>query len=154
MELKNKLTSRAPDDWVVDQVIVFDWYDGPRQGVACLTQPPCEFYFELLAERYNPNGLDDRLFRVSELPPGSVAKVLEATQALGSPTNAVWVPTWKFSSEGERRQADQAINQILSARKDTGIVIASPDMATFLGCWQTDGDSHPITDWFSALGVS
>ncbi len=96
MEQKNKPASLAPPDWTADQVIVFDWYDGPRQGVVCLKEPPCEFSFELLAEKPNPDDLDHRLFRVSELPAGSVAQILEAIRVLGKPTGIVWVPVWKF----------------------------------------------------------
>ena len=147
------LTSLQPSNWVVDQVVVFDWFDGPRQGVARMAKPECEFAFELLAERHNPDGLDDRLFRVSELPAGSLARILDVIQRLGSPANAVWVPVWKFSSEDERLQADHEIDHILSQQKSTRLVIHSRDMTTFLGCWQDDRVGGEVQDWFLALGL-
>jgi hypothetical protein len=152
--MQDALTPLPPQAWVAGQVIVFDWFDGPRQGVARMARPECEFAFELVAERNNPDGLDDRLFRVSELPASSVTKVLDAIRSLGNPGSVVWVPVWKFGSEEERLRADKEIDRILSRQKDTGLVIYSRDMATFLGCWQDDRGSDHVQDWFSILGVS
>jgi hypothetical protein len=136
--MQQALTTLPPKDWITKQVVVFDWYDGPRQGVAWMTKPECEFVFELLTERHNPDGLDDRLFRVSELPPGSVTQILEAIRLLGNPANEVWVPLWKFDSEQERQRSDQEIDRILSQQKRTPLVISSRDMITFQGCGEVD----------------
>lgn len=153
MNNTHRLASLHPSSWAAGQVVVFDWFDGPRQGVARMANPECEFAFELLAERHNPSGLDDRLFRVCELPPGSITKIMDAIRSLGSPANAVWVPVWKFNSEEKRLQADQEINRILSQQKDTGLVIYSRDMITFLGCWHVDRARGEIQDWFVTLGI-
>jgi len=154
MNTQDALTSLPPKHWVVDQVVVFDWFDGPRQGVGRLAKPACEFAFELLAERHNPDGLDDRLFRISELPQGSVTQILDAIHSLGSPANVVWVPVWHFASEEEKRRANRETELILSRRKDTGLVIYSRDMATILGCWQGDRVNGQTQDWFSILSIS
>jgi hypothetical protein len=114
------LMSIPPREWVVGQVVVFDWFDGPRAGVARMLRPECEFAFELLDERPRSDDLDDRLFRVSELPAGSVAMILDAIRCLGSPASLVWVPAWTFPSEEERQRADEEIEHILSAKKRTG----------------------------------
>ena len=154
MKTQNALLSLPPLDWSVDQVIVFDWYDGPRQGIARLAKPECEFIFDLLAERPNADGLDDRLFRVSEIPPGSVSRVLTAIRWLGNPTNVVWVPVWKFDSEEERIRADQEIDRILNQQRSTGLMISSRDLTTFLGCWQEAAGNGQVQDWFSRLELS
>jgi hypothetical protein len=148
------LASLPASDWRIGQVVVFDWFDGPRHGVARLTKLECEFVFELLAERHNPDGLDERLFRVGKLPPGSVAEVLQAVHSLGSPANAVWIPLWQFDDEEERLRADRAIDHVLGQRTDTGLVIGSSDMTTFHGCWPEDGANGRVQDWFSLPGIS
>jgi hypothetical protein len=154
MKTQHTLMSLPAKDWIVAQAIVFDWFDGPRQGVARLSKPECEFEFQLLAERHNPDGLDDRLFRVNELPVGSVNLVLEAIHSLGSPASVVWLPVWKFGSQEERLRADKEIDRILNQQKGTGLVISSRDMTTFLGCWQDDRHTGLVKDWFSRLGLS
>ena len=154
MHKQHALKSLPPKEWVSDRVVVFDWFDGARRGVVRMLKPKCEFLFELLAERLNPDGLDDRLFRVVELPEGSVAKILDAIHSLGDPVNVVWVPVWRFGSEEERVRADRELDCILSQRKETKLVIRSRDMATFLGCWQLERRSDQTSDWFSKLCIA
>jgi len=70
--------SAGTDDsqrWGVAELIVLDYYDGPREGLCKLAIPAGEFSFKMIAERYNPDGLDDRFYRLSSLPPGSVDKL-------------------------------------------------------------------------------
>lgn len=123
------------EEWTVDQVIVFDWYDGPRQGVASLAHPRCEFVFDLIAEKPNPDDLDDRYFRLKELPLGSVQKVAKILEPLGTSTAEVWVPLWQFSSAAEERAAEEKINQQLAKAIPSDIVVCSREMLTYLGCW-------------------
>jgi hypothetical protein len=153
MKLEDVLASVAPEQWVPGQIIIFDWYDGPRQGIGRLAHPRCEFAFEMLAQRYNPDDLDDRLFRLSELPSGSVDEALDAIRSLGGPANVLWVPVWRFETEEKRRQADQRIDDILVKRRETAVVVYSRDMATFLGRWQAEAGEEEAADWFSILGV-
>ncbi len=138
MNMQDTLATLPPKEWVVDQVVVFDWYDGPRHGVARLAKPECEFAFDMLEERHNPDGLDLRLFRVNELPTGSVGLVLNAIRCLGAPANKVWVPTRKFESPEDQIQADQEIDRILSQQAPTAIAFCSSDMITFAECWEGD----------------
>lgn len=52
--------SDVPLDQVrVGQVIVFDWYDGPRSGVVRFAVPSGEFAFGLLDERPCEDDVDD-----------------------------------------------------------------------------------------------
>jgi len=141
MKLEEKLTSMPVNQWKVDRIYAFDWYDGPREGVCSLTVPSCEFYFELLDERYNPDGLDDRLFRLSELPTGSVRDVVAAVPDLASP------------SESVRQKADERIDAATARKRPTALVIHSQDLENFLGCWQVDLTEAKTADWFAVLGI-
>jgi hypothetical protein len=154
MTLEQQLASLSPHDWQVHQVVVFDWFDGPRQGLARLSKPEGEFVFELLAERPTADDLDDRLFRISELPAGSVDKILGVLRPLGSPSNVIWTPVWKFASDEERVLADQAIDRILSQQRETDLLIYTRDLITFRGCWQDERANGQAQDWFAALNIS
>ena len=142
MKLEELLESLPVDQWQVAQVYNFDWHDGPREGVCSLTAPGGEFCFELLEERYNPDGLDYRLFRLSELPNGSVEEVLSA------------VPDLASSSEPVRRRAEQRLQMIRAKRRLTPLVVLTQDMIHFLGYWRIEGVQGADVDWFSALGIA
>jgi hypothetical protein len=144
MNIQESLLSLPCEEWAVDQAVVFDWFDGPRHGVVRLAKPECEFAFEVLAERYNPDGLDDRLFRVCGLPAGSVAEVLTSIRSLGAPANVVWVPVWSFESEEQKLRADRRIDDVLSRQESTGLVIYTRDLLTYLGCWRDDRAGEEI----------
>src|SRR5262245_2582352 len=151
MALETILTTSPPGQWVTRQAVIFDWHDGPRQGVCALAVPSCEFVFDLLDERLNPDDLDDRLFRVRELPPGAVAELLTALRPLGGPAGPVWVPFWRFPTEAERRPAEAKVNALLAGARPTPVVIATRDMQQFLGCWNVPGNANGVTDWFAVL---
>jgi hypothetical protein len=153
MAIEALLLACPADRWKTEQAIVFDWSDGPRQGIAALSFPACEFAFELAEERYNPSGLDDRLFRIRELPAGSVRSVLMTLVKLGEPSKPVWVPVWAFDSEGERREIDRAIDAVLARAGDTHLVVRSPDLEHFAGSWTLREIEPTHSDLFSALRI-
>jgi hypothetical protein len=153
MNLETLLTAVPVEQWVTRRAIAFDWYDGPREGVCSLAVPGGEFYFQLLEERYNPDGLDDRLYRLSELPPGSVEEIEKAIQDLGRPLNPVWVPLWKFPSEAARQRAEEVVQTVQGKARPTPLIVWSRDLEHFLGCWQIDLAPTDVADWFAALGI-
>jgi hypothetical protein len=143
MSLETALASLPPDQWAARQVIVFDWFDGPREGVAWLAKPDCEFSFELLDEQSTPDDLDERSFRLRELPKGTGAGILAALRGLGEPANTLWVPVWRFGNETERAKVEQEIDRLLAGRRRTGIVVRTRDMMDFAGCRLADSESVP-----------
>jgi len=154
MSLEKVLESLPVDQWKTKQVIAFDWYDGPRAGVCSLSHPVAEFCFDLLDEKYNPDGCDHRLFRLSELPLGSVEEILKALEELGSPLNPVWVPVWRFPNDATRQTAEQTVERIGAAKRRTNLVLYSQDWEHFLGLWQTPTTREKPADWFSFLGIA
>lgn len=153
MALEEILLSCPAELWKTGQAVVFDWYDGPREGVAMLAFPECEFTFELVEERHNPDGLDDRLFRLRELPVGSVQSVLRLLSRLGEPSKPVWAPVWRFATKTERHFADRAIDQVLAGARETGLAVLSQDMKQFEGVWVIGEDQPRRIDWFDALKI-
>jgi len=153
MTLEQTLASTPAPEWKTDLAIVFDWYDGPRQGVCRLAAPAAEFFFDLLDERPTPDDLDDRLFRLSEIPPGSVEDILSALRDVGRPTGPVWTPIWRFSNEAARAQAENRLRALAASKRSTTLVVYTRDMTDFLGCWRVDPCEPGHADWFAALGV-
>src|SRR5437899_999379 len=119
MELEALLQSVPVNQWATRQAVVLDWFDGPREGFCALATPACEFFFELLDEKPTDEGLDDRLFRLSALPCGSVAEALTAVGDLGTPAGRIWVPIWRFPNETARQHAEQFVEQLLAQRRPT-----------------------------------
>src|ERR1017187_10156166 len=135
MNFETTLLRLPPREWAPRQAVIFDWYDGPREGVIRLDSPDCEFSFELLSEQPTADDLDDRLFRVAELPRGTVSKVLSAIRVLGEPAGSVWIPIWKFTSDPERLAAEQRIRELIGKQRETDLIVWTRDMKEFLGCW-------------------
>ena len=138
---------------MVHQVVVFDWRDGPRQGIAALWFPNCEVAFDLLAKHVNPDGLDDRLFGLRELATGSCQSILGIISKLGSRDSPVWVPCWEFADRVERQRTDPAINAGFAGARKTPIVVLTPGMIHFAGCWSVHGEAGDGMDWFTVLGI-
>src|SRR5690348_12671619 len=112
MSFESTLTSVPVEAWQTKQAVVFDWYDGPRAGICRLERPAVEFAFDLLDERFNEESLDDRLFRLSELPTGSVDTALTILRQLGQPTGPVWTPIWRFPDPAACAAAEQHLRTI------------------------------------------
>ena len=136
MKLEDLLMSVDPEKWQTRQAIIFDWYDGPRAGVCSLEYPRCEFYYDVLDEIHNEDGLDGRTFLISAIADGSVDRVRDALQTLGGPANSVWVPQYSFSDPSERAHADAVIREVENSRRRADVIISTPDMESFHGCWR------------------
>jgi hypothetical protein len=148
MSFEQLLASVPVDHWQTRQAIAFDWYDGPREGICSLANPAVEFFYSLLGERQNSDDADDRLFRLSEIPEGSVASAIKSLADLGLASdlsNPVWCPIWQFPTDDAKLRAEQVLRDIEAGKKPTAMVVLTRDMIDFLGCWRVD--------WFSALGI-
>lgn len=136
MNFKDILVTTPPEQWEVEQLIVFDWYDGPLEGLCELANPACCFYFKIVAERFDPDDLDDRLFRWNIMPPHSVKRATEILHALGEPDKPSWIPLWKFDSEDMRREIERALEELVSTCEQRGFVfVQTRDMIHFSNFW-------------------
>jgi hypothetical protein len=142
-----------PSSWQVQQVIAFDWYDGPRSGFCCLIEPMVEFYFTLLDERATEDDLNDRLYSISELHLGSCEDLLRKLMPLGEPGGKVWCPIWQHSDTDYLKRVDAEIDSIIGDTTPSGIIIYSRDMIHFRGCWNVKDDLQAIDGWFKHFGL-
>jgi len=134
MNLEYLLCGTPADQWIVEQVVVLDWHDGPRHGFCALAQPHVEFIFDLVDELHNPDGLDMRVFRLKEIPCGSVRQVVTELQPLGGPCKPIWAPVWKFPAKDIQDRVDTLIGKLESQAKASEILVTTPDMQRFLTC--------------------
>lgn len=135
---ENVLSAVPVEDWKVQQVVVFDWSDGPREGLCELARPKCCFYFEVVEERPTEDGLDDRFFSVSATPPDSVEKVLSILGELGLPSKPTWVPVWNFRTEEVRLRVERRLDDLLNDLEKSDLIVRTPDMVHFLGTARRD----------------
>src|SRR5437879_3883044 len=138
MAWEDKLLAIPTDQWLVDQVVVLDWYDGPRAGLCALANPAAEFLFDWADEETNPDGLDLRIVRLKEIPPGSVAAFARELERLISTPAAkpVWAPVWRFSTAEAHRRAEEMAETVQSQSRVTNLLLATPDMVHFTNCWR------------------
>jgi len=153
MIFEKKLLETNVFDFQTRQAVVFDWHDGPLQGVCAMSVPSCEFVFNYVAERYNQSGVDWRLFSIQELPEGTIDQIVAVISSLGTPSSPVWIPVWEFPSEADRVIADTQIDELVESSRDTQVVICSQNMTEFSGCAQTIGPSTIPEDLFDAFGI-
>jgi hypothetical protein len=154
MSLEQVLASLPVEQWQTRQAIIWDWFDGPREGVCALRRPHAAFWFELLDERPTADDLDYRMFRVSEIAPDQVDAIQTLLPELGHAAGPVWVPVWQFATDAARQRAEVFIHTVQAHARPTATVIATRDMAHFLGCWEVPREQHPGADWFAALGIA
>lgn len=146
------LLNVAPMSWKVGQVIVLDWYDGPRSGLCRLTEPRVDLLFELLDERQTEDGLDDRLFSLSILAEGTFTAVLSSLAFAGTPPQPVWVPRWQSSNQADLEGANAAVQNAKALAVATSLVTRTSDFISFRGIWNLSALGKE-SDWFSFLGI-
>jgi hypothetical protein len=134
-ELQKALMSLPFEQWQVKQLIVLDWHDGPREGVCEMLQPACSFYFKIIAEEMHKGGHTGALFSINELPIKTTAQIIATLADLNQPINQVWVPIWIFPNEAAQLDAEKSLEELLSLRSKSNIIIRSKDMIVFMGCW-------------------
>ena len=140
-------------EWIPRQSIVFDWSNGPKQGICALAYPQTEFEFKCIAEKYNPDGIDHRLYSLLELPSGSVDCVLGLIKELGTPENTVWIPIWNFPTQEDKHKVNAQIDQLLGSGKPTNLIFYSQDLVSILGCWKVDSLPENVDDLFKTFGI-
>lgn len=140
MSAEEQLKSTAVGSWLVRDLVVFGWYDGPTDGLCAFDRPSCEVFFQMIDERYNEDGLDHRLYRLSEIPAGSV----DEAQAL--------YELFPKSDQSKQVAIRSRWAEIRANAHRTSLIVYSQNFRQFLGLYEYH-DAEPPADWFGALGV-
>jgi hypothetical protein len=110
------LASLPVEQWQVKRLGIVGWYDGPTEGICELALPACAFYFELWAERFRADDVDDRLFRLSTLPRSAIDRL------------------WATVDEWEAHKDE--IDELRSSRTLTRVIVRTDDWECFTAYWE------------------
>ncbi|HBL59340.1 MAG TPA: hypothetical protein DDZ80_12735 [Cyanobacteria bacterium UBA8803] len=92
-------------------------------------------------------GLDVRIFSLSQLSPGSFEELIEICENfLGIPHWPIWVIIGNFSSEAEENQVFRKIQEIENRVINRQIIVAALDLSKEIIVAKE-------MDWFSLLGL-
>jgi len=117
---------------------VLDWYDGPREGFVELSRPVSAWYFQLMAERSDPDDADHRLYLLSEVPGGVIDLIAGLVGGADRPAAlGTWVPAWQFSDPAGRQAADDAVEKAIREAESGSVVVRSQDLTRVDDFWLT-----------------
>ncbi len=139
-----------------DKILVLDYYDGPRSGVAHCSACVSEYRFDLLdGDIDDATGEDVRIFRLALLPRAAWDELVAVCPDHERARWPIWVPLWRFESDVQRRAADEAVHRVLAEAGPMEFVVASPDgLQTILVCRHVGADAvSNVQDWFQYLGL-
>jgi len=129
-EFEAAFKSLPVDKWKIEQVIILDWYDGPRSGFCKTLQPSVSFYFEVVADCYSQDDTDDHLFQLSDCPTEKLDVVIEIFAKVGQPQKPSWIPSGNISLDNENQ-----IERIIFELEQSSIIVQSHNMIHFSRCW-------------------
>lgn len=124
----------------IARVIALEWQDGPMQGFVQLSAPPSYWRFQLIAERFDSEALDSRLYLLSEVPLNLWEDLVESLHSLGDPNRLVWVPDWRFETDRERDFADSVVARLTEVSlRGAKVIMRSSNMTSVDEIWQLHG---------------
>jgi hypothetical protein len=141
-----------------DEIIALGYYDGPTDGILHCRGCNQEFYFEMLDSRFDlPEEDETRIFSLSPIAEGTLAKFTAAMSKYQQPSWPFWRPTWSFPSEQERDEMNALVDRVMDRKGSVEWVVASSSWlsgeilaARPVSIDEFDQENH----WFSFLGVT
>ena len=94
-----------------------------------MAQPKCEFCFEVFADCFSDDDMDDHLYHLYVCPPETIDNLVAILREIGEPKHPVWVPV-----VGDKGIEDK-IKELESQMQKTSLIIQSRDMIDFTACW-------------------
>jgi hypothetical protein len=88
------------------------------------------YWFSLLEETRatDPDELDLRLFGLRPLPPQTLDQLADLLSQYIKPHWPVWVPLWRFPTEGIRMEIDSQVDALVEPAGPTAWKIATADL--------------------------
>ncbi|MFF8604936.1 hypothetical protein ACF06X_03285 [Streptomyces sp. NPDC015346] len=117
-------------------LIIFDWRDGPLEGILRSEARKECWYFKLIAERFEESGPDDRIFGLWGIPNPDASVLVKEFDSPGDGAH-VWPVVGGLGSV----EAQGIVDEILSSdRGEPTLLVRTPDFSEILGVW--DVASH------------
>ncbi|MFJ4320590.1 hypothetical protein ACIP46_35695 [Streptomyces lavendulae] len=112
-------------------LVIFDWRDGPIEGIVRREDGDACWHFKLFAERLETETLDDRLFALWAIP-DSDSSILREEFGGNGQGGYVWPVTGGLGSV----RARSIVDELLSARPGSpNLIIRTPDLVEVIGVW-------------------
>jgi hypothetical protein len=119
-------------------LLIFDWRDGPLEGVLTSKDGGACWHFKLIAERLEIESIDDRLFGLWAIP-SSDCSILVDEFGDADPGSHVWPATGGVGSTAARR----IVEGLLSAERVTpAAIIRTSDFNEVQGPWGIVGPNR------------
>ncbi|MFF2094702.1 hypothetical protein [Streptomyces sp. NPDC058202] len=117
-------------------LVIFDWRDGPIEGIATRRGGNACWYFKLFAERLETETLDDRLFALWAIP-NADSSILCAEFGENDQGGYVWPASGGLGSA----KARSVVDKLLSSRSGSpNLMIRTPDFVEVFGVWNVTLD--------------
>ncbi|MEW2303822.1 hypothetical protein AB0958_28300 [Streptomyces sp. NPDC006655] len=112
-------------------LVIFDWRDGPIEGVARRRDGNACWYFKLFAERLDAETLNDRLFALWAIPDPDGSILIEE---FGQNDRGGHV--WPVSGGLGSVKVQSIVDGLLSSRPGSpNLIIWTPDFVEVFGAW-------------------
>ena len=135
--VENQLAALRPDQIGVRRALVLEWYDGPEVGFMELSEPASTWHFQKLAERFDEDDADSRLYLLSAAGDGVIDQVAELAEETDRSGSGIWVPSWQFPDPARRQAADDAIERAVSEMAAGSVIVRSRDLLHIEDFWLT-----------------
>ncbi|GAA0976657.1 hypothetical protein GCM10009555_036530 [Acrocarpospora macrocephala] len=120
----------------LEVLIIFDWRDGPLEGIVRRRDGNACWYFKLIAERLETSILDDRLFGLWVIPDSDSSILCEEFGGAGQGAHV-----WPVSGGLGSIEVRSIVDGILSARAGSpNLIIRTPDFVEVFGVWNVVPD--------------
>ncbi|MFE7043289.1 hypothetical protein ACFU9X_28760 [Streptomyces atratus] len=117
-------------------LVIFDWRDGPIEGIARGRDGNTCWHFKLFAERLETETLDDLLFALWAIPDPDGAILREE---FGQDGQGGYV--WPVSGGLGSVEAQSVVDNLLSSRLESpNLIIRTPDLVEVFGVWNVTLD--------------
>jgi hypothetical protein len=111
-------------------ILIFDWYDGPVEGVLAAESRGSAWYFKVFAERPESSIPNDRLFGLWVIPEPDATVLTEEFGASGQEN--VWPVDGGLGSLAARRIVD---GLLLSGDRQPDLIVRSQDFSEPTEVW-------------------
>jgi hypothetical protein len=131
------------------KVISLGFYDGPTSGVLQCETCSANHKFDMLDWDEQQ---EVRIFRLAQLPSGSLDRCVRVYADIGSPRWPLWVPSVESSSPETRDAVNRTVQQVLDSAEPATVVMAwVPSADMILSATRVPAeDLSNAPDWFSA----
>jgi hypothetical protein len=130
----------ALDPQLVDleQAIVLDWYDCPREGFLKLRSPASAWHFRIIGVNDAVDDREDRLYLLSEISTEDFDRLVDLISIFEEPARPFWVPSWTAVNPIARNRADDYIEELVHRDKPSRVFARTTNLRTFEFFWSAE----------------